>query len=79
MDTTLEETLSAKVRALTSAQQQKVLDFIQSEQADAPPAKTPPGVPGTVWQQFEGLWTPEEAEDMLRASEECRQVDLSEW
>ncbi len=79
MDTTLEETLSAKVRTLTPAQQQEVLDFIQSRQADLPLAKTPPGVPGKVWQQFEGLWTPEEAEEMLRASEECRQVDLSEW
>lgn len=73
------EEATARMQTLSPAQQQEVLDFIQSRQADVPPTKTPPGVPGTTWQQFEGLWTPEEAEGMLRASEECRQVDLSEW
>ncbi len=80
MDTTLEETLSAKVRALTPAQQQKVLDFILLEQADVPPAKTPPGVPGASWAQFAGSISREDLALMEQTIEEgCEKVDADGW
>lgn len=77
MEATLEEQLIAQVRALSPGQQQQILSQLQ--ESALPPTGTPPGVPGTAWKQFDGLWTPEEAAQMLHASEECRQVDLNEW
>lgn len=76
MEATLEEQLIARVRSLSPARQQQILTQLQQEVSGK--ARTPPGVPGTAWKQFDGLWTPEEADQMLKASEECRQVDLSD-
>lgn len=80
MDTTLEETLSAKVRTLTPAQQQEVLEFIQFQQGGLPSAKTPPGMPGASWAQFAGSISPEDLALMEQAIEEgCEKVDVDGW
>ena len=78
MEATIEEQLIARVRSLSPAEQQQILTPLQKA-ALAPPTGMSPGVPGTAWKQFDGMWTPEEAAQMLKASEECRQADLSEW
>lgn len=76
MDTTLEETLSAKVRTLTPAQQQYVLGVVESLGATG----TPPGMPGASWAQFAGSISPEDLALMEQAIEEgCEKVDTDGW
>ncbi len=76
MDTTLEETLNAKVRTLTPAQQQYVLGVVEALGATA----KPPGLPGASWAQFAGSISPEDLALMEQAIEEgCEKVDTDAW
>lgn len=76
MDTTLEETLHAKVRTLTPAQQQYVLGVVESLGRTA----TPPGVPGRNLQHLFGLFSKEDADEMMRVIEEdCERIDPDGW
>jgi len=76
MDTTLEETLTAKVRTLTPTQQRYVLSIVES----LGPTVTPPGISGPEALQFVGLFSKEDADEMMRVIEEdCERIDPDGW
>lgn len=76
MDTTLVKTLDAKVRTLTPTQQKYVLGVVESLSGTV----TPPGVPGRDLQHLAGLFTPEDAAEMMRVIEEdCERIDPDGW
>ncbi len=83
MDTTLEETLNAKVRTLTPAQQRYVLSIVEALGPTVEalgPTVTPPGISGPDALQFVGLFSKEDAGEMMRVIEEdCERIDPDEW
>ncbi len=76
MDTTLVETLNAKVRTLTPTQQKYVLGIVESLGGTV----TPPGISGPAALQFAGLFSKEDADEMKRVIEEdCERIDPNGW
>jgi len=74
------EEATARMQTLSPVQQQEVLDFIQSRQASSLQAKTPPGVPGRDLLHLAGLFSKEDAEEMMRVIEEdCERIDPDGW
>ncbi len=74
VNATIEE-VTARMQALSPAQQQDVLNFVRSR-GNKPQTTTPSGVPGASWVQFAGSILPEDIAFMEQAIEEgCEKGD----
>lgn len=82
MATTVEEII-ALVERLSPADQQRVLEFAKDLAQEPvairalPKSTLPPGTPG--WKLLRFTVSPEDAEVMEKALEDCDDVDIDEW
>jgi hypothetical protein len=74
MSPTLTKQIMDKLDGLPDDKLRKALEMI-----DGLEKKTPKGTPGKDLRQFAGTLTREEADEMLRAVEECRQIEPDAW
>jgi hypothetical protein len=71
----LEREIHERISALTPGQQRRVLEYI-----DTLAGERPRGVPGHTLERFAGIWTKEEADEVMRVIEEhCERVDPNGW
>jgi hypothetical protein len=69
--TELEREIHERIAALSPKQQRAVLNHVRAQMGEPVP-----GTPGDALDRFFGIWTDEEADEIMRAIEEgCERVE----
>jgi hypothetical protein len=81
VNTPIDPALLSELAALTPTQQHSVADFVVALRDGASPIKPlPPGTPVEVLLALEGLFSPEDLDEIEKAIEEgCEQVEHGDW